>query len=246
MIKVSCICPTYSRPELVKESIASFLAQDFNEEAELIVLNDCAEQELIYEHLNVRVYNTKERFKTLGEKYNAMFEMAKGRFITPWEDDDIFLPHKLQYCYDKIKDLDYFKLPWAYYWNQKGQRYHGVIRALVSNIFYCTGMWRHSWLKEIGGCDAVCSNADQTIEEKLQDTEKKLIEDESHKQNCFYIYRWGITRHLSGYGEGEQAQAQAQKDLFYNAPRGRIYLNPVWRFDYTKMVEDFNEKMQGM
>ena len=100
-------------------------------------------------------------------------------------------------------------------------------------------MWRKSWLNDTGGCDEVCSNADQTIENKLQLTENKLIEGEEFKENSFYIYRWGITRHLSGYGEGEDNMIKAQLELSYNAPRGKIHLKPTWRFDYNKMIDTF-------
>src|SRR5690349_243347 len=49
-MKVSCICATYNRPPhfqwLLEEAIESFLRQDYAEK-ELIVLNDCPEQELL-------------------------------------------------------------------------------------------------------------------------------------------------------------------------------------------------------
>jgi glycosyltransferase involved in cell wall biosynthesis len=49
-MKVSCICPTYNRPPnyqwLLEEAIESFLRQDYAEK-ELLVLNDCAGQELV-------------------------------------------------------------------------------------------------------------------------------------------------------------------------------------------------------
>ena len=40
---VSCICPTYGRPELLEEAIYCFLLQDYPGPKELIVLNDYAE-----------------------------------------------------------------------------------------------------------------------------------------------------------------------------------------------------------
>ncbi len=38
--RVSCIMPTYGRPDFVAQSVAMFLAQDYAEK-ELIILNDC-------------------------------------------------------------------------------------------------------------------------------------------------------------------------------------------------------------
>src|SRR5438876_11343843 len=49
-MKVSCMCATYNRPPnsqwLLEEAIESFLRQDYAEK-ELLVLNDCAGQELV-------------------------------------------------------------------------------------------------------------------------------------------------------------------------------------------------------
>src|SRR5690554_1515091 len=74
---VSAIMPTYGRPELVSESVAMFLAQDYPHK-ELIILNDCDGQIFRFEHPQVTVINRSNRFATLGEKRNACIELAKG------------------------------------------------------------------------------------------------------------------------------------------------------------------------
>ena len=132
-VEISCICPTYGRPHLLEETIESFLRQDFTGTKELLILNDYDEQELVFDHPEVRIINTKERYKTLGEKYNAMFEMAKGKYLTPFEDDDIFLPHRITHSYNILEYFraDYHKLPFAWFLNG------GKITDKVSNIFYC-------------------------------------------------------------------------------------------------------------
>jgi len=237
MIDVSCICPTYSRPHLLEETIESFLRQDFTGTKELIILNDYDKQELIFEHPEVRVINTRDRFNTLGEKYNAMFDMAKGRYITPWEDDDIFLPHRISHAVDIMDtyEFDYYKLPWAFYWNDK------AITSIIDNIFYCTGMWSSELLKRSKGCDAVNSDADQSIEKKLKNCSHNYCLDHPKRVNdIFYIYRWGgVTNHLSGYGTGEIALLKAQQDLRKDQPTGRIELNPRWEMDYVEVCNNY-------
>src|SRR5215211_75266 len=108
---VSCICPTYGRPPnhqyLLEEAIESFLRQTYPNK-ELIVLNDCPEQELVCLAPGVRVVNLPERFPSLGDKRNAGVELARGELIAPWDDDDISLPWRLSHSVERLGDADYY------------------------------------------------------------------------------------------------------------------------------------------
>lgn len=236
-MKISCICPTYARPHLLEESIESFLRQDYKGEKELIILNDCKEQELYFHHKDVIVINMSERFKTLGEKYNAMFKLASGDYITPWEDDDIFLPHRLSYAMAKIQETgaDYHKLPHAYYWN------YGNVEGISGNLFFCAGMWSRELLERTTACDAVNTAADQSIEAKLKANSKEYyLQDLKDPKDIYYVYRWGgVTYHLSGYGTGADALEKAQKDLKQEMKTGEIYLHPRWKVDYVEQCAKY-------
>ena len=100
---VSCLCPTYGRPECVEEAIESFLRQDYRGAKELIVVNDLADQTLVCDHPDVRVINSKERITPLGGKFNAVAAMARGDVLFVWEDDDIYLPHRISYSIDRMR-----------------------------------------------------------------------------------------------------------------------------------------------
>lgn len=95
---VSCVLLTYHRPPddqwLLEEAIESFLQQDYPNK-ELIVLNDCGEQELICDAPDVHVYNAPERFETMAEKWNLAVHLADGEWIVPWNEAVISLPHRL-------------------------------------------------------------------------------------------------------------------------------------------------------
>ena len=80
---VSCIMPTFGRPDYVAESISMFLAQDYPAK-ELIILNDCCGQTLLGKFPGVRIINATSRWATLGEKRNAAIELASGEFIAVW------------------------------------------------------------------------------------------------------------------------------------------------------------------
>jgi len=91
---ISCIMPTYGRPDYVPEAVFSFLAQDYPNK-ELILLNDCEGQVFEGDVPGVRVFNQDECFSSLGEKRNAAIELARGEMIAVWDDDDLSLPWRL-------------------------------------------------------------------------------------------------------------------------------------------------------
>ena len=99
---VSCIMPTYGRPDYVAESVAMFLAQDYPNK-ELIVLNDCAGQVFTGEFPDVRLINEPSRSRTIGEKRNRCVSMASGEVVAVWDDDDVYLPWRLSFTISEMQ-----------------------------------------------------------------------------------------------------------------------------------------------
>lgn len=93
---ISCVMPTYGRPRYLPEALACFVWQDYPNK-ELIIVNDCEGQEFFCDLPGVKVVNSRERFKTLGEKRNYCISLAKGSVIAVWDDDDISLPWRLSH-----------------------------------------------------------------------------------------------------------------------------------------------------
>lgn len=93
--KVSCLCPTYARFSFLRQSLACFLAQDWPEK-ELVILNDHPTP-IRCDIENVRVVNAPRRFPGLSWKKQALLELAEGRFVANWEDDDFYLPWHLSH-----------------------------------------------------------------------------------------------------------------------------------------------------
>jgi hypothetical protein len=241
-MKVSCICPTWNRPNWLEESIQSFLIQDYRGDKELIVLNDNPEQELLCDHPDVKVINVKEKYKSLGQKYNDMFfKMATGDVITPWEDDDIFLPWKISHGLRMMDKLgaDYYKLGRAYFWN------YGHIDAISENLFYCAGFYTKELLKLSGGCSPDANAAsDQTIEKKFPAIAQNYVLDASkNNSDVYYIYRWGgIGTHISGIPESPENMAKFQELNAANMRRGVINLRPHWDTDYVELCAKFRRE----
>src|SRR5215831_16169093 len=114
---VSCICLTYARPRLLEEALHSFLQQDYSGPKELIILNDYAEQTLIFDHPEVRVINVPRRFRTVGEKMNAAIALASHELLFVWDDDDIYLPHRLSFSVEHFEPKKgFFKPNKAWFW----------------------------------------------------------------------------------------------------------------------------------
>ena len=119
---ISCVMPTYGRPDYVAESIAMFQAQDYPNK-ELIILNDCPGQILRGDIPCVKIVNSESRWHSLGEKRNAAIEMATGDYIAVWDDDDVYLPWRLSHSLQHMQETSIpFYCPaefWAYWGEEK-------------------------------------------------------------------------------------------------------------------------------
>jgi hypothetical protein len=92
---VSCLCPTYRRPELLANAVACFLAQDYPPDRRELVILDDAGQFKSQAGNGWELLSMPRRFQSLPEKYNAIAGLAKGDIFVVWEDDDIYLPQHL-------------------------------------------------------------------------------------------------------------------------------------------------------
>jgi hypothetical protein len=95
---MSVLVPTYGRVRLLEEVLQSFLMQDYAGHAELVILNDVAQQELVCDQVwasrSVRIINLPAKMN-LGVKRNALIAEASHEMVQFWDDDDIYLPHRL-------------------------------------------------------------------------------------------------------------------------------------------------------
>ncbi len=98
---ISVLWPTYGRAPLLAEALECYLRQDWGGPSELIIYNDLAAQFLklptldLPPHKRIEVLNSSVREPTLGDKRNTLLREAKYPLVTYWDDDDIYLPHRL-------------------------------------------------------------------------------------------------------------------------------------------------------
>lgn len=95
---VSVIVPTYNRPDMLEEAIASILAQTYTN-FEIIVVNDCGRDvgELVQSlnRLNNITYVRHGSNRGLAAARNSGIKLARGKYIAYLDDDDIFYPDHL-------------------------------------------------------------------------------------------------------------------------------------------------------
>ena len=100
---VSCIMPTYNRPEYLPYAIRYFQRQDYPNR-ELIILDDGiqAVEGLIPSDPYIRYIRLATR-TVLGAKRNLGCRMASGTVIVHWDDDDWMAPHRLSYQVEMLQ-----------------------------------------------------------------------------------------------------------------------------------------------
>lgn len=147
---VSCIMPTYGRPDFVAESLAMFLAQDYPAK-ELIILNDCPGQTLEGDFPNVRIINAPERWPNLGEKRNAAIESAKGEYIAIWDDDDVYFPWRLSLAMQRLQAIQTPIYCPADYWAYWGDTELHENSAQLDWIYHPLVVFRRELWSTIGG-----------------------------------------------------------------------------------------------
>jgi len=99
-MKVSVLVPIYrTRPEHLKEAIASVLAQTMTD-FELLLLDDCPEdprEDVVRTFDDPRiVYRRNERNLGISASRNRLIEMARGEYLAVFDHDDVCRPDRLE------------------------------------------------------------------------------------------------------------------------------------------------------
>lgn len=99
MPKVSIIIPTHNRPEMLKQAIASVLAQTY-QDFEIIIVDDgdISAEEVVKSFADNRIKYIKHQTPHKGGSAarNTGIKAAQGKFLAFLDDDDEWLPEKLE------------------------------------------------------------------------------------------------------------------------------------------------------
>ena len=237
--KVSCICPTFARAYLLEEAIESFHRQDYPGEKELIICNDFVDQELVYDHPEVKMINLSERALNLGSKRNLAYSYATGDVFLTWGDDDIHLPSRISRMIKAMSDLkSEFVFEGSYYILYGGKlsfekgKTSGA-HIISKKLFY-----------DAGKIPEINSGEDQVFNAMVKKYLKIITPLPVCQTPPQFLYRFSTGRaHISQFGE-DKANKKSGYELFLEQakqyikqgkePSGRYELKPHWSKDWVE------------
>ncbi len=169
--KVSVIIPTYNRAALLPRAVNSVLAQTYDN-YEIIIVDDCSPdntQEVIDGFTDSRIHSFRhERNKGQSAARNTGIANAAGEYIAFLDDDDEWLPNKLEIQVDTL-DASASNVALIYCWSNWIDDSSGRVmtprhsyeegdifeQALAMNAHHSppTLLVRTSVLREVGGFD---------------------------------------------------------------------------------------------
>ena len=195
---VTCLCPTYGRPERLRDAVACFLWQDYPGGSRLLILND-APAPLSVAAPRITVHNSRLRYPTLGHKRQALLEMASTPLVAHWDDDNVYLPWHLTSVVSALLGHPGARCakPGAawYGWGLPGR---WELRGVRRNNFEGQMVFDRERALELGGYPPLDSGQALALLNAFRRAgELHTWDPPPHELS--YIYRWGDgLRHVSG------------------------------------------------
>lgn len=240
---VSCIALAFARVPQLEQAIGNFLAQKYDGERELIVLNSFPKQILKGNFPNVRIINLDERPATLGDCRNIAIESAQGEVVLCFDEDDLHHSNFIQSMAIHFED----GIDWVWqdrmFYAENGR----IVKTAVGspNVF---GFRKSAW-QRCGKYPSMNTGEDQKLRALIESSSKgRIIKTEAAA--ITFIYQWGASSgyHLSGHGfdepgaatgywkVGELVEQQAAAMLI---PTGEILLKPTMRLNPDEMIAEW-------
>jgi hypothetical protein len=175
---------------------------------------------------------------------NTAVALASHDLLFVWDDDDIYLPHRLRFSVEHFDpEKGFFKPDKAWFWNDE------QLRGLGKNsLFHVGSCWSRQLFDGVCGYMAEGTGYDLVFEDRLAKTFPGSTKPYAIKpEDIYYIYRWGGTGsyHMSAFGYyqagGNVGHDQVESYVQQRAKRGEIRqgaipLQPGWKTDYRQLV----------
>lgn len=228
---VSCITLTYNRlpnaKYLLDETVESFLRQDYPRK-ELIIVNDCPDQTIIFDHEEVKVINVPQRFATLGEKFNFAVRASSGQYLMIMDDDDISLPWRITMAVDRIGNDLYWQPETHWSLNDGALTFVDQRGKLPAK-----GIFARSLFDAIGGFAVSSESIDRKFQRNaLEYAGTRAVREAVRKEECPYIYRFngtGSYHHTGHTGKYEWVGTLPVQTC-------TTTLLPYWMHDYVALI----------
>jgi glycosyltransferase involved in cell wall biosynthesis len=235
---IDVLCCTYGRTRLLNEAIECFLRQDFTD-SKMIVFNDCPLQTLSFAHDRVTIINKAERNACYGDTLNHILSLATSRFVSVWDDDDLYLPQFLSSMAALLPRHKYGRAAKPRLrWVDSG---HRLYRVIPDNNMNCV-IAEKSLLIEEGGFNAVNYNVEMDLLRRLV-KHHWLCGPGKETYTCpQYVYRLATGRTHVTDVKNESARDRLHSNLLEEIDAGRektgpITLLPGWEEDYVAKAE---------
>jgi glycosyltransferase involved in cell wall biosynthesis len=168
---VSIIIPTHNRPHMLKEAVDSALAQTFQDFEIIIVLNGASEETVEMARRfqgNPKIKIVEMEDSTLAVSRNVGLCSAAGEWIAFLDDDDIWLPDKLEVQLDAARETgaDLVCCNFCFF-NHDGVIEHSALRPRPPGLSFAEALMvgnyvsggsgvlvRAAKLRSLGGFDA--------------------------------------------------------------------------------------------
>lgn len=196
---ITVITPTYNRAQYLSQAVDSVLAQTYTD-WELLVVDDNkpdsdarkATAEVMSHYSDSRIcYIQNERNLGGAAARNVGIFQAKGEYIAFLDDDDMYLPDRLEIQYKKMveNDWDVSVMDGATYSFETGEKLaerHQQIRNGMTKdelnrahlLYHISGtnsfMFKTTFIKKIGGFDDVPSCQEYILMQKALDANPKF------------------------------------------------------------------------
>lgn len=233
---VSCLCPTYARPQMLREAIWSFLQQDYPNK-ELVVVNDHPEPILLdQEYDGVVIHNIPERFPSLGAKRNHVVQVASSDLLLNWDDDDLYLPWRISEAVKRFLAYPHigFIKPRHAWRSTHNRDYH-----IGGSPFHGQAAMRRSLFDQIGGYADMNVGEDLEFERRIP--ARLALRYRAPVSELVYLYRWGNGAHISQFGmdkEGKQSSWDRMEQLAGQAPVGQVVTPGFDRAYWQDLLND--------
>jgi len=241
---VSWKVTTMGRVSSLEETLFSFINQDDLEDSEMIIVNDYPLQELVYNHPQVKIFNIKEPFKTIGEKENFAVEQCQGDIIAVTDDDDVYMPNHNTNIKKYFKE-DNGILHWhGVYYNEPNITKIEFIGN--SGMVFSKKAWEAVGKRKImnAGEDTEFARA---IHAKYGYTIGQPPDNEVSAW-----YRWALPTHKIYHQSGAGYDIEGKPNIIQRhamhieylrskgqIPTGTIELKPKWLKDYSQMLKEY-------
>lgn len=228
-MKLSILTLTYQRHSLLEEAIQSYLLQlnEYNQETEMVVINDSVDVKYYFNHPNVRIINCEKRFSSVGKKLEWGFKQCKGDWIYRLDDDDLLSPYALELAFQYISkyiDKDIVRDDKHYFFTNN--IYEGISGAINTGNCY-----NKKYIQKVGSFIDESIGEDDWLTFKNKANVHTEISDK-----CTMIYRWGMgTYHISGMGKLSNDKIYQITDNL-NSEIGQIDLVPHFKEDYWSKI----------